>query len=204
MALTSSDAPGLGPAGIGVGRGLASGEGGQPGDLLGAGRGIHSPGRTTEASGTWTTISSGSGQTARPGMPACSIRSAAARITRTWRSRGPGRCPGQPQPRKPDGHPRPRRQHREHRHLRHRAHADEREAHIRKVERNSHSLSEGSYCRRNRQAIAARETRVATCLRTVERAYRTAIERDTMLTPPEPTRARHAPEHAADREIELE
>jgi hypothetical protein len=37
-------------------------------------------------------------------------------------------------------------------------HADEREAHIREVERFSHSLPEGSYGRRNRHAIAARET----------------------------------------------
>ena len=41
------------------------------------------------------------------------------------------------------------------------AHADEREAHVREVERSGRSLPEGSYGRRNRQAIAARETRVA-------------------------------------------
>ena len=41
------------------------------------------------------------------------------------------------------------------------AHADEREAHIREVERSGRGLPEGSYGRRNRQAIAARETRVA-------------------------------------------
>ena len=39
------------------------------------------------------------------------------------------------------------------------AHADEREAHVREVERSGQSLPEGSYGRRNRQAIAARETR---------------------------------------------
>ena len=48
------------------------------------------------------------------------------------------------------------------------AHADEREAHVREVERSGRSLPEGSYGRRNRQAIAARETRVATRLRAVE------------------------------------
>ena len=45
------------------------------------------------------------------------------------------------------------------------AHADEREAHIREVEQFGQSLPEGSYGRRNRQAIAARETRVAARLR---------------------------------------
>jgi hypothetical protein len=50
------------------------------------------------------------------------------------------------------------------------AHADEREAHLCEVERSGRSLPEGSYGRRNRQAIAARETRVATRLRAVEQA----------------------------------
>jgi hypothetical protein len=84
------------------------------------------------------------------------------------------------------------------------AHADEREAHVREVEQFGQSLPEGSYGRRNRQAIAARETRVADRLRAVERAYRMAIERDTVLTPPELSRICRSPEHAADREIELE
>ena len=84
------------------------------------------------------------------------------------------------------------------------AHADEREAHIREVERFGQSLPEGSYGRRNRQAIAARETRIAARLRAVEHAYRMAIERDAAFRPPEPTRACRSPEHAADREIELE
>ena len=48
------------------------------------------------------------------------------------------------------------------------AHADEREAHLREVERFGQSLPEGSYGRRNRQAIAARETRIAARLRAVE------------------------------------
>lgn len=50
------------------------------------------------------------------------------------------------------------------------AHADEREVHIREAERFGHNLPEGSYGQRNHQAIAARETRIATCLRAVERA----------------------------------
>ena len=39
-------------------------------------------------------------------------------------------------------------------------------------------LPEGSYGRRNRQAIAARETRIAARLRAVEQAYRMAIEHE--------------------------
>ena len=69
------------------------------------------------------------------------------------------------------------------------AHADEREAHVREVERFGQSLPEGSYGRRNRQAIAARETRIAARLRAVEQAYRMAIDRDAVFRPPEPTRA---------------
>ena len=66
------------------------------------------------------------------------------------------------------------------------AHADEREAHIREVEQFGQSLPEGSYGRHNRQAIAARETRIAARLRAVEQAYRMAIDRDTVFRPPEP------------------
>ena len=84
------------------------------------------------------------------------------------------------------------------------AHADEREAHVREVERSGQNLPEGSYGRRNRQAIAARETRIAARLRAVEQAYRTASEHDTTHTPPEPTRTLRSPERQADREIELE
>ena len=84
------------------------------------------------------------------------------------------------------------------------AHADEREAHIREVQRYGQTLPEDSYGRRNRQAIATRETRVATRLRAVEQAYRTAIDRGAVFSSPEATRACRSPEHAADREIELE
>jgi hypothetical protein len=84
------------------------------------------------------------------------------------------------------------------------AYADEREAHIREVERFGQSLPEGSYGRRNRQAIATRETRIVTRLRVIEQAYRTAIDRDAVFSAPEATRACRSPEHAADREIELE
>ena len=84
------------------------------------------------------------------------------------------------------------------------AHADEREAHVREVERSSQNLPEGSYGRRNRQAIAARETRIADRLRAVEQAYRTATDRDATSTPPEPTRALRSAELQAGRQIDLE
>jgi hypothetical protein len=84
------------------------------------------------------------------------------------------------------------------------AHADEREAHVREVERFGHDLPEGSYGRRNRQAIAAREARVANRLRAVEHAYRTANDRDPMPSPPDVPVAFRAAEHVTDREIELD
>jgi hypothetical protein len=82
------------------------------------------------------------------------------------------------------------------------AHADEREAHIREVDRYGQNLPEGSYGRSNREAIAARETRVAARLRAVEQAYRTATEREIAIGAPEPASARRSPDRAVDREIE--
>ena len=84
------------------------------------------------------------------------------------------------------------------------AHAGEREAHSREVERSGADWPEGSYGRRNRQAIAARETRVATRLRAVEHACHTAIEGGAVSGPPEPSRTPRSAEHSADREIELD
>jgi len=84
------------------------------------------------------------------------------------------------------------------------AHADEREAHVREVERYGQTLPEDSYGRQNRQAIAAREARVAARLRAVERAHRLATERDVLPRSPEPTRALRSPRRQADSEIELE
>jgi hypothetical protein len=84
------------------------------------------------------------------------------------------------------------------------AYADEREAHVREVERFGNTLPEGSYGRRNRQAIAAREARVAARLRAVERAHRTAIEHDAILGPPEPARSLGSTHRSPDKEIELE
>jgi hypothetical protein len=84
------------------------------------------------------------------------------------------------------------------------AEADEREAHVREVERYGASLPEGSYGKRNRQAIAARETRVATRLRAIDHAYRVAIERNNGSWPPEPLTGVHPAEPEADKEMELE
>jgi hypothetical protein len=83
-------------------------------------------------------------------------------------------------------------------------HADEREAHLREVERSSRNLPEGSYGRHNRQAIAARETRVALRLRAVEQAYRAAIDHNTAHSPLEPTRTSHPAGLRAGREIDME
>ena len=62
------------------------------------------------------------------------------------------------------------------------AHAHEREAHIREVQSYAQTLPESSYGRRNRHAIAARETRIAARLRVGEHAYRIAIDCDAALT----------------------
>jgi len=83
------------------------------------------------------------------------------------------------------------------------AYAGDREAHVREVEQYGQNLPEGSYGRRNRQAIAARETRVAARLRAIERAYRTAIERDAVAT--SETAATLNPEgQVPNHEMELE
>jgi hypothetical protein len=82
------------------------------------------------------------------------------------------------------------------------AYAGDREAHAREVEHFGEKLPEDSYGRRNRQAIAARETRVAARLRAVERAYRTAIERDASANH-EPAQTIHPAHHVADHEMEL-
>lgn len=83
------------------------------------------------------------------------------------------------------------------------AYAGDREAHVREVEQYGEKLPEGSFGRRNRQAIAAREARVAARLRAVEHAYRDAIERDGAVKP-ESALTLHPADHVADHEIELE
>jgi hypothetical protein len=83
------------------------------------------------------------------------------------------------------------------------AYAGDREAHVREVEQSGEKLPENSYGRRNRQAIATREARVAARLRAIERAYRTAIELDTAVKPETALTMRPA-EHVADYEMEPE
>lgn len=82
------------------------------------------------------------------------------------------------------------------------AHAGEREAHIREVEQFGRKLPEDSYGRRNREAIATRESRVALRLRALERAYRAAIDRDAAVTSSGPST--RPVERVADRDMELE
>ena len=84
------------------------------------------------------------------------------------------------------------------------AHADEREAHVREVERSGQHLPEGSYGRRNRQAIADRDGRVATRLRAVEHAYHKAIDHGTAYRPQEPIPTPRSPELQAGRQIDME
>jgi hypothetical protein len=55
----------------------------------------------------------------------------------------------------------------------------DREARTREIEQYSQHLPEDSYGRRNRENIAARETRIATRLRAIERAYRAALDPET-------------------------
>ena len=82
------------------------------------------------------------------------------------------------------------------------AHAGDRETHVREVEQYGQSLREDSYGRRNRQAIAASETRVAARLRAVEHAYRTAT--DPGAAPEaDRTRAPRSAAMAAEPELEL-
>ena len=84
------------------------------------------------------------------------------------------------------------------------AHAGEREAHLREVQRHAQDLPDGSYGRANRQAIAARETRIATRLRAVEHAYRTATEHAAAQDPLEPARTPRPAEIQAGRQIDME
>ena len=84
------------------------------------------------------------------------------------------------------------------------AHASDREADIREVEHYGQNLPEDFYGRRNRQAIAARETRVAARLRAVEQACRTAVEHDTAYSPAELAPTPRSPEHQLGRQSDLE
>jgi hypothetical protein len=82
------------------------------------------------------------------------------------------------------------------------AHARDHEAHLREVERYGQTLPEDSYGRANRQAIAAREARLAARLRAVEHAYRTALDRDDTLTATQRARALRAADHIPDWDME--
>lgn len=83
------------------------------------------------------------------------------------------------------------------------AHASDREAHVREVKQYGHKLHEDSYGRRNREAIAARETRVASRLRAIEQAYRKAIDPDA--TPEvDPAKTPRSAATAPDHDLELE
>jgi hypothetical protein len=54
--------------------------------------------------------------------------------------------------------------------------AVDREAHTREIQHTAQALPPDSYGRANHHAIAARETRIATRLRAIERAYQTALD----------------------------
>ena len=82
------------------------------------------------------------------------------------------------------------------------AHAREREAHLREVERYGQTFPEGSYGRANRQAIAAREARLTARLRALEHAYRTALDRDEALTVTQRAQALRVADHIPNWEIE--
>jgi hypothetical protein len=82
------------------------------------------------------------------------------------------------------------------------AHAREREAHLREVEQYGQALPEGTYGRANRQAIAAREARLAARLRAVEHAYRTAVDRDEVLTATKRAKVLRVADHVPDWEME--
>jgi hypothetical protein len=82
-------------------------------------------------------------------------------------------------------------------------HAGDREAHVREVEQYGLGLHKDSYGRRNRQAIAARETRIAARLRAVEHAYRTATDPDAPLEI-DPTATSRSADMAPDYDLELE
>jgi hypothetical protein len=84
------------------------------------------------------------------------------------------------------------------------AHAGEREAHAREVERSGADWPGGSYGRRNRQAIAARESRVASRLRAIQHAYQAAAGHDTAVTSREPARMSRHVRRAAGKGLELE
>jgi hypothetical protein len=106
---------------------------------------------------------------------------------------------GPPRPRQPL----PRRGHRQQAIHAITANAVHREARTREVQRYDQALPEESYGRRNREVIAARETRIAGRLRVIERAYRAAVDLDP--TPAHrPTQPMILDGRTLDHELELE
>jgi hypothetical protein len=81
--------------------------------------------------------------------------------------------------------------------------ATDREAHTREIQQHAETLPENSYGRRNRQAIATRETRITTRLRAVEHAYRSALDQEPAL-PLKPAELTAPLGITADRELEME
>lgn len=81
--------------------------------------------------------------------------------------------------------------------------AVDREARTREIQHSSGHLPEDSYGRRNRETIAARETRIATRLRAIENAYRSALDPDAAPAT-ELTQLLPLTDKASDRELELE
>ena len=62
--------------------------------------------------------------------------------------------------------------------------ANESEAHSRELEAAAGRLPDGTYGQANRNAMAARQTRIASRLRDVQRAYLAATEEIAVLVPP--------------------
>jgi hypothetical protein len=82
------------------------------------------------------------------------------------------------------------------------AHTRDREAYLREVERYGQAFPKTSYGRRNDQAIAAREARLAARLRAVEHAYQTVLDHDQALTATQHARALRVADHIPDWEME--
>jgi hypothetical protein len=81
------------------------------------------------------------------------------------------------------------------------ANAMEREARIRQIRRQTENLAEGSFGRQNREAIVARETKIATGLRAIERAYRAAFE---FMPAPDLSQILPPADKTSDHELEIE
>jgi hypothetical protein len=81
--------------------------------------------------------------------------------------------------------------------------AMEREAHVREAQQQSQNLPAGSYGRRNREAIIARETHLAAGLRAIERSFRATIDGEAMPAP-ELSQLLRTPVRSPEPDLELE